>query len=420
MAAEKLGPFEICDELLDGVLVFDQSLDILYTNAAMATSLNLPYRTFQRFKNLEQIFEHETLHELKLWIERLRLGHAEHQEIKLRTRNGRIVVSRILAQRLSGHKSTWMLVLRDLSLELTLEKKYKDQLQKILLQNHRLEIFAFLLLCSIQGSSYIATKFAVETIPPLMTAGIRCLVPGLGILCWTIVQDGSLSWRDWRDSIFQSLLRRTIPQGALTWAAVKMPSGIVALSVSIIPLFLAILESIVGKRVPSRATWIGILLGMFGLALMIADSISSRLPTLETLVLLVALLANAFGTMRMASRKDQIVKMLSLELVLAGVTLLAVSYGRGDFTLATFSGVSEKSILSLVYLVIFMGTMAQVAMVWIMSIRSVIQSSMFLFVVPVIGMILGCTVGKESLHLLSVLASIALLSSVVIIRRSKS
>src|SRR5471030_1398586 len=132
-------------------------------------------------------------------------------------------------------------------------------------------IAAFAAVYIIWGSTYLAIRFAVETLPPLLMAGARFLIAGLILLLWARARDRSASPTriDWRTGFVSGALLLVGGNGGVAWAEQRVPSGITALLVAIVPLWMVLLDWLRpgGKR-PPFLVFVGLALGLGGLALL--------------------------------------------------------------------------------------------------------------------------------------------------------
>src|SRR6188474_3170253 len=133
-------------------------------------------------------------------------------------------------------------------------------------------IAAFAAVYIIWGSTYLAIRFAVQTLPPLLMASARFVIAGLLVLLWARFRDGS-KWPnrlEWRVGLISGALLLLGGNGAVSWAEQRVPSGIAALLVAIVPVFMVLLEWLrPGGRRPSAAVFVGVGLGLVGLALLV-------------------------------------------------------------------------------------------------------------------------------------------------------
>src|SRR4051812_10258547 len=164
-------------------------------------------------------------------------------------------------------------------------------------------IAAFAAVYLVWGSTYLAIRFAVETLPPLLMAGSRFVLSGLMLLAWARWRDGASvpSRAEWRTGLIGGALLLLVGNGAVAWAEQRVPSGIAALLVAIVPLWMVVLEWLrPGGRRPAFAVFAGVTLGLVGLLLLVGpDSMrdTGGANTIGAIVLVFASLSWAAGSL---------------------------------------------------------------------------------------------------------------------------
>jgi len=134
-------------------------------------------------------------------------------------------------------------------------------------------LFAFAAIYLIWGSTYLAIRVAVETMPPFTLAGVRFIVAGTLLYGWLAYRGRAQSTpRQWRDNAVMGALLLVGGNAVVTWAEVKIPSGITTLLISINPLLMVWFEWMSPRGVrPTWATFAGIILGFGGLVLLVGS-----------------------------------------------------------------------------------------------------------------------------------------------------
>src|SRR5687768_16897176 len=128
---------------------------------------------------------------------------------------------------------------------------------------------AFAAIYFIWGSTYLGIKYALQSIPPFMIGATRFLIAGILLFAWATFSSGAKpTGKQWQHAFLLGLFLLAAGNGCVLWAMQRIPSGITALVVAIVPLLVAVIEAIRpgGKR-PSRAAWIGVIIGLAGIAL---------------------------------------------------------------------------------------------------------------------------------------------------------
>jgi drug/metabolite transporter (DMT)-like permease len=274
----------------------------------------------------------------------------------------------------------------------------------------------------IWGSTYLAIRFAIATIPPFLMAGTRFLTAGLLLYIWT-------RWKGearpqpghWRSSAVIGFFLIVVANGGVSWVEQKVPSGIAALLVGIVPLWMVILEwAGKGGERPRLPTWIGIFLGMLGIVLLVF----SRKGPGELQVnpwgeacLIFTSLAWAYGSLyaRSASLPPSALLATSMEMITGGVLLLLLAFGLGEArefhpTLMTFS-----SMEAWVYLTLIGSLVGFTSYIWVLQKSTPALASTYAFVNPVIAVLLGWLWAGESLTPSLFLSAGLIVTAVVLI-----
>ena len=163
-------------------------------------------------------------------------------------------------------------------------------------------VIAFATVYLIWGSTYLAIRFAIETLPPFFMAGARFIIAGAVLYTWTRLRGAPRPARiHWREAAIVGGLMLLGGNGSVTWAEQRIPSGLTALLVSTIPLWMMVLERVrPGGTRPSRLVVAGLGLGLAGIVLLVepGNLIGDRpMARLGTAVLLMAALSWATGSL---------------------------------------------------------------------------------------------------------------------------
>jgi drug/metabolite transporter (DMT)-like permease len=219
-------------------------------------------------------------------------------------------------------------------------------------------LIAFAAVYIIWGSTYLAIRFAIETLPPFLMVGSRFLVAGTAMYIWLRARGAEAPQAaHWRSAAIKGLLMPVLGTGMVVWAEEKVPSGIAALLVSIEPLWIVLLQW--WRRGGTRPTvWVigGLVLGLGGLYLLVdpgGDSQRGNIA-LEGLLLFAAL-SWAVGSLYSKRAPEPKTKFLGtgMEMITAGIMLIAAGFITGETNHFSVAAISAKSWLSLLYLTTF-------------------------------------------------------------------
>ncbi|MGQ9908087.1 MAG: EamA family transporter [Candidatus Flexifilum sp.] len=285
-------------------------------------------------------------------------------------------------------------------------------------------IAAFAAIYLIWGSSYIAIRFAVETLPPFLMSGTRFVGAGLLLIGIARLSGAPLPRRvEWRSSAIAALLMFALNNGSLVWSqAHGLPSSVVALLLATTPFWIVIVGWIQTRRSPGWAVLAGVVIGFGGLALLINPGASGTTidPLLAGLVVGGALfwaLGSLYAKGAPTPANPQMAT--GTQLLLGGVMLLIVSLVSGEFAAADWSSVRAGSVAAMIYLGLFNSCLGFSAFVWLMRVVPPARVATYAYVNPVIALFLGWLLAGETLDARSLLAAAIILGSVVMITRAR-
>jgi len=205
------------------------------------------------------------------------------------------------------------------------------------------------------------------------------------------------TWRQWRDAAIVGTLLASFGNGGVGWAETRIDSGLAALIVAIIPLWIALLDRVfLGGRLTGRG-WVGIAIGLAGVAVLVDPSGSSRRQLAAAVVVLLGSFAWAVGSIyaTRSERTDDPLLGISMQM-LAGGTVLAVM-GAGQWSRVDLGAVTGKSWLGLLYLVLVGSVLAYSAYGWLLHAAPPSLVATYAYVNPVVAVLLGTLIDDEAL-----------------------
>jgi drug/metabolite transporter (DMT)-like permease len=293
-------------------------------------------------------------------------------------------------------------------------------------QSRLLIIVAFFAVYFIWGTTYLAIKYAVETIPPFLMMSMRSLSAGAVMYAWGRVRgDADATRKELPSLVLIGFLFFLVGHGGLAWAQKTVPSGVAALLVASEPLMIALLEPLftrqgaVGKR-----TLLGMLTGMAGIAVLVLpqgfDFGNANLT--GTFVILICAFSWSTGAVysRIAKLPRSSFITGGLQLISGGVMLIVVSFLLGEWSDFTFSQVSARSWSGLVYLVLFGSVVTFSAYTWLLTITSATRISTHTFINPIVAVLVGWAFGSEALTWDILIAAVLITGSVWIVLSRKA
>jgi drug/metabolite transporter (DMT)-like permease len=282
-------------------------------------------------------------------------------------------------------------------------------------------VAAFAAVYIIWGSTFLAIRYAVETVPPFAMVAARCLVGGGILLGIALVRERGLNWPTWREWGGAFVLGGFLfvgCHGLVAYAEQRVPSGTAALCLATIPLFVPLLVwALPGGAPPSRRRAAALVGGFAGVALLVASQdAGGALHPVDALLLLVSALSWAAGTVatRVVPVPRSPVVGAALPLLAGGVLLGVVSLASGELTRSQLDHVSARSALGLVYLVVFGTVVTFSAYVWLLRVVSPSRVATYAFVNPAVAVLLGWGLAGESLSVGAVLASVVIVAAVAV------
>ena len=291
----------------------------------------------------------------------------------------------------------------------------------------RLQIaLAFLSIYTIWGSTYLAIRFAIETFPPFLMAAIRFLIAGGALYTWMRLRGAQRPTRaNWKAATIIGGLLLLGGNGGVTKAEQVIPSGLTAVLITIVPIWMALVELLQKNRVvPTPQVVLGLVLGFGGVILLVGpgDLAGGGLNPLWVGVLLFASLSWAIGSVY--SRKASLPKTpllgSGMEMLAGGVLLLLVSLVSQEWVGFQPSNISFLSLISFLYLLVFGSLIAFSSYVWLLTKTTTARASTYAYVNPIVAVFLGYFLAGEQLTLRTLLASTMIVIAVVVITTYKT
>ena len=284
-------------------------------------------------------------------------------------------------------------------------------------------ILAFLAIYLIWGSTYLAIRYAVETIPSLYTAGLRHLVAGSILLLWALAKKIRPTAAQLRASIVIGFFFFLVGHGSLHWAEKVVPSGTAALLIAIEPIIVFLLSSMAARVWKLNSLLVaGILLGLAGVGVLVRGVVRDAATpgsTLGTIAVLLGALSWSIGIIY--SRKSHLsgspLLLSALSLLSGAVMLLTTGTLVGEARGFSFAQVTPRSWLALAYLILFGSVIAFTAYNWLLEHYSPTLVATHTYVNPVVAVLLGWAYAGEALTLNVALAAVMVVGAVVLVDR---
>jgi drug/metabolite transporter (DMT)-like permease len=275
------------------------------------------------------------------------------------------------------------------------------------------------------GSTYLALKVAVEHLPPLTLSAVRFLVAGLILYVWCAWRRHrrpERGWRrptaaEWRAGAVQGLLLPAAGTGGATWAEQELSSGVTALLLATIPLWMVIGTRIVDKEKITVPVGLGIVAGLVGVGVLVNPFTGAAPDPLAAAVAVGGALCWGFGSAygRHAPHPEQPLLTSAVEMVCAGVALGLIGGLAGEFGRVELSSDVVGSLVAVGYLIVFGSLVAYTAYEWLLRNAPARIAGTYAFVNPVVAVLLGWWLLDEPLGLRTVLAALVIAAAVALI-----
>lgn len=271
------------------------------------------------------------------------------------------------------------------------------------------------------GSTYLAIRVAVTTMPPLLMAGARFAIAGILLLAWrlpTAIRTGRLPSLDqWRRTLVIGAALLLGGNGAVAYAEQTEPSGVTALVVSTVPLWMTAIDAVFFKRMPSRLALVGLATGFAGIVLLVGKPGEGSISIAGAIVLVLGSLSWAAGSLysRAAKLPDDSFLATGMEMLGGGVCLLIASTASREYARFNIGTVSHNSWIAFWWLVFFGGIVGFSAYLWVIRNASTALVSTYAYVNPVVAVALGWAILGEQVTFQTFLAGGVILASVALI-----
>jgi drug/metabolite transporter (DMT)-like permease len=285
---------------------------------------------------------------------------------------------------------------------------------------------ALLVVYIVWGSTYLAIRVVVGTMPPLLSAGVRFVIAAAILFAYVAIRHGisslKLSRSEWLGVAFVGLALLLGGNGLVMLGERDVPSGLAALIVAVIPLYVVLLRFIFRERV-ATATVLGVLIGFVGVAVLIVPrGIDGSVAIGGMVLLLLAPLSWSIGTFyskRVDLPGDYLVS-TGAQMLVGGIGLLLVGLLVGEAGLVTPETFSTESLLALAYLILFGSVLAYTAYTWLLQHAPVSRVATYAFVNPVVAIILGSLLLNEEINVTMLIGAAMIVVAVAVVVRTES
>lgn len=269
------------------------------------------------------------------------------------------------------------------------------------------------------GMTYLAMRVAVEDIPPYLMAGSRFVLAGVVLFIGARGRgDPAPSARQWRAAAVVGAFLLLGGNASVAWAEQRVPSGLAALLIGVMPIWMVGLEWLRRGAPPSKQVVAGLLLGAAGVGLLVLPQGDGKgMDLLGAGVLILAAASWAWGSVisKSAPLPKSPFLATSLEMIAGGVLCLLVAVLSGELEGFQVSKVTGRATMAWLYLVVFGSLVAFTAYIWLLGVTSIAKVGTYAYVNPIVAVLLGWAVLGEPVTWRTVVAAAIILLGVALV-----
>ena len=290
-------------------------------------------------------------------------------------------------------------------------------------------VLAFAIIYVVWGSTYLAIRWTVETLPPFFTSGVRFLLAGTALFLLGRWRGASRPTPvQWRSAALLGFLFLTIGNGAVAWAEQRLNSSLAALLITTEPLWIVLLDW--WRRGGVRPSWtvgLGVVLGFAGVCLLIDPTrafsgAGIHLPS--ALAIICGSFTWAVGSLLVARRGVDVpaspLLATGMQMLMGGAIMLAVGLARGELAGFDSATVSARSLGAFGYLVVFGAIVGFTAYTYLLKHASPTAASTYAYINPLTAVVLGWALGRERLAAHTLVASAVVIGAVILVLTSRT
>jgi len=288
-------------------------------------------------------------------------------------------------------------------------------------------LLAFGIIYIVWGTTYLAIRVGVREVPPFLLAGMRFFIAGGILYGWTIAKgERSPTARQWLSACFIAILIFVFDYGLLFWAEQRVPSGVAAVMLATIPVFIAFSEIIfLGTQKLTFRLALALLIGIGGVAVLMSRTLNLSGAPIDkkgAAALIVASISWSLGSVltRKVTLPPSKVMSSGAQMLAGGVLLGIAAAALGEFRGFHPLEVSRGAWFALVYLIVAGSIIGFTAYVWLIHHESPTKVGTYAYVNPVVAVLVGYFLGGEALGLRTILGTLFVLTSVVVITSTKA
>src|SRR5581483_1560564 len=285
-------------------------------------------------------------------------------------------------------------------------------------------LIAFAALYIVWGSTYLGIRFAIESIPPFLMAGSRFLLAGVIMFAIAWSQGAyKATWANWRVSLIVGACLLLAGNGGVTIAEQYIDSGLAALIVAIVPIYIVILGWMTGTAPkPAPIIWLGLIGGFAGVGVLLGPALrfsssDGRHPAIGMSILLVSSFIWSAGSLYSRSAKHAPSPFLTAaqQMLCGGVLLLLAGFLTGELRSFHPRSITMLSLVSFVYLIVIGAVVGYTAYIWLLRHCEPAKVATYAYVNPIVAVLLGAGFAGEKLSIRVLIAAALIIGSVAIV-----
>lgn len=284
-------------------------------------------------------------------------------------------------------------------------------------------VAAFAAVYVVWGSTYLAIRYGVESIPPFALAATRFLISGALLFAWARWRGSPApTRRQWRDAAIAGVFMLTGGNGAVVWAEQRVSSGVAALLAATVPLWMVLIDWLRPRgRRPTGAVLAGVLIGLCGLVLLVwqpdGNGSSAAVDALGATVLVLGSLMWAIGSVynRYGDHPGSAAMSTAMQMFGGGAALLALALGTGEIAHFSIAQVTRASAIGWLYLVVFGSLLGFTAYIYLLRATTPAKASTYAYVNPLVAVVLGWAIASEPITWRTIVAAAVILVGVALI-----
>ena len=290
-------------------------------------------------------------------------------------------------------------------------------------------IFAFAVIYIVWGTTYLAILFAIKDIPPFLLSGMRFLLAGISVYVFCLLKkEKQPDFASLTKNMLRGILMLVGGTVSVAWAEQYLSSSTAAIIVTAVPFWFIILDRKHWRSNFSNKILIsGLIIGFIGVVLLMSVGSAGHSSTngdgriTGILVLLTGGILWTAGSLisKYNPTGNSLLMNTALQLLAAGVFCLSISLVSGEKKHFSFERVHTNAWLALAYLTTFGSILTYICYLWLLKVRPAAQVSSYVYVNPVVAIILGAIIGKESITVLQLLSLTVILAGVLLINLPK-